>query len=106
MRIDVFLNDEVSVVALDHVFDLEDFVTGENAKSVRVEAQASVFGEGHSHDRHAAGIRAFADQVVRRVPVAIELDDSLVDITEQDFVSRKAFFATGHTYYLPWGRAI
>jgi hypothetical protein len=94
--VDVLLNHEVPVVALDDFFDIEDFVAGKNTESMRVHPQASVFGEAHSHHGHTVRVRALADQVMGVVPRIIELDDPLVDVPKQDLVLSKALLSATH----------
>jgi hypothetical protein len=82
----VLLDDEIAVVTLDDSLDVRDFVAREDTESVRVQPQASVLGETQAHNRHAAWIRALADQVMGQVPLIIELNDPLVDVPKQDLV--------------------
>lgn len=94
--VDVFLDHEISVVAFDHVFDIENFVARENTEPLRIHPQASIFGEGHPHHSHAACVRALADQVMGHVPCIIELHDPLVDVPKQNLVLREALLSAGH----------
>jgi hypothetical protein len=81
-RIDVFLNDQVGVVALNHILDLEPLMARENGEPPGRQSQTCVVLGLDSHDAHAARVDALADEVVRPVPLIAKFHDALVDVAE------------------------